>query len=481
MEPDASGWLYWIGLSLNFMRELDRDQFQSPTCQIEILVTPSPLSRWAGRRLLRQLRFQLQLSGFSTETAKTVTLRGDRRQLEALYQAIDTYVQQLLGPISQHSRLNSAELGQTELDHAETNLAETRPAVSLSSEFGNLEPTNSAEATLDDDREGIYLTAQTWLTHTLHLGSLTTGAAGTHLNLSTLQLSDLTAILEDYRSRYDALPPPNSANWLRQPPFWANIAAATLITIGLGAMLTQFILVPGGNVATTSSEQATQEPDRSRQSNVPLVPVPQLPPIAGTRLPPPPSVRQDAPTSSSANLPGAQNSPAQIPGLVPQEGTLPLPPPPPLDGTTDLPQGQPLPAPEAPGIASQTVRESAAASGIARDAPAANSDRAAFGGRVRSQPAVDPLAQASAVQSYFQQRWQPPASLNEVLSYRLTLAANGSLQRFVPLSAAAANFLDRTPIPLAGEVFVPPTASGTPPQNLILQLGPDGSVEVFQE
>jgi len=82
------------------------------------------------------------------------------------------------------------------------------------------------------------------------------------------------------------------------------------------------------------------------------------------------------------------------------------------------------------------------------------------------------------VHNYFRQRWQPPQSLQQSLTYRLVITPQGTLSRITPLSPEAGVFLDQTPMPLVGEAFM-----GTIPKTakIQLELAPDGQVRVWFE
>jgi hypothetical protein len=92
----------------------------------------------------------------------------------------------------------------------------------------------------------------------------------------------------------------------------------------------------------------------------------------------------------------------------------------------------------------------------------------------------DNIPQVAEVRSYFQKRWQPPSGLSQTLEYSLTLNADGSIQRIIPLGKAAGDFIDRTDIPLPGEPFVSAIDGGRNP-SIRLVLTPDGKVSTFLE
>jgi hypothetical protein len=94
--------------------------------------------------------------------------------------------------------------------------------------------------------------------------------------------------------------------------------------------------------------------------------------------------------------------------------------------------------------------------------------------------AFDTIPQVAEVRAYFQQRWQPPTSLNQTLEYRLIINPNGSLQQVIPLGQVAGNYIDRTNIPLIGDPFVSAIASGQSAQ-IRLVLDANGEVKAFLE
>jgi hypothetical protein len=92
----------------------------------------------------------------------------------------------------------------------------------------------------------------------------------------------------------------------------------------------------------------------------------------------------------------------------------------------------------------------------------------------------DNIPQIAEARSYFQQRWQPPANLNQSLEYSLSLNPDGSIQRIIPLGQAAGQYIDRTDMPLPGEPFVSAVAGGGNPTIRVV-LSPDGKVNTFLE
>ncbi len=92
----------------------------------------------------------------------------------------------------------------------------------------------------------------------------------------------------------------------------------------------------------------------------------------------------------------------------------------------------------------------------------------------------DTIQQVGEVRQYFQGRWQPPATVNQVLEYHLMVNSDGSLWKIVPLGESAGRYLDKTGIPPVGVAFVSPIP-GNQKAKIRLVLSPDGKVQTFLE
>ncbi len=89
---------------------------------------------------------------------------------------------------------------------------------------------------------------------------------------------------------------------------------------------------------------------------------------------------------------------------------------------------------------------------------------------------LDGIPQIGEAQRYFAARWQPLRGVEQPLSYRLVLNANGTLRRAIPLDDADLIPILRTPVPLPGAPFVSPLSpqvARLEPQILVV-LFPDG-------
>jgi len=187
-------------------------RYTPPTCTLEIAAKGSPLSRWAGRPVLKQLRFQLSFDDPRLSPDEQVQITGDR-ELEALCEAVERYVQTVLAnapapeqpvPLLVESFDQLEQRSDGAMDQAETNGIGKTYGTEADSLLGN---GNVAEAT------GIYLKPKGLLSHDLCLGELSTGESNV-IRLSALQLFDLANALDEYSAEAIALPALNRPTWL---------------------------------------------------------------------------------------------------------------------------------------------------------------------------------------------------------------------------------------------------------------------------
>lgn len=462
-------------------------RYTPPTCTLEIMGKQSPLSRWAGQPVLKQLRFQLKLDDPKLLADEQVILRGDREQLDALHEAVTDYVQCFLEQSS---------------DRLELPL--TVPSTSQNTVTLTDFVAGTYQATSAANSAAIELRPRGLLSHELILGSLTNPISGQSIQLSTLQLFDLANALDDYATDVLALPhlQPRSG-WMQPYPHWGQIAAAALLVIGVSASVAKLIdgsyttmsqtTVPSSSQGASSSDQkiATQLPPSVIERTVP--------PIASTAKLPPPTI---TPTTVPIT-PGQPtiNTPVQIPPNqgVPvspiqsgQPATIAIRPN--TDSSDNIATVPGTAVPPAPTIvappAARPQQLPTELSGVTRQAGEAPNAAALRGAASESvtaaapepanSTAFDTLPQIAEARTYFQDRWTPPEGLNQTLEYSLAIAPNGSIQGISPLGSAAGNYLDRMGIPLVGEPFVSPLPEGRSVK-IRLVFSPDGSVQTFPE
>lgn len=506
-----------------------RRRYTPPTCTLEVAAKDSPLSRWAGRPVLKNLRFQLRFDDPRLPEDQQLVIHGDRAELEALCDVVSDYVQGLLiqpslEPETVPRSLHPA-LARSHWDESEDPISlapAPEPVADGGSEFflvdGTLTPRGRAEAL------GLALAPQGRLSHQLTLGKLAPTAEQATLTLSLLQLFDLASALDEYTVDVLAIPALERPRWVQAPPTWLRTAAVVLVTVGMTTGVVKWVDSINSPVVTTTASSelsnANQGPTEfaappppppgSQQPSIALVPKP--PATSGQTLPPlgsPQSGTQAGQQLPSVGVPGTSTTVVPAPQ---QEAAAEDPGAPMVTGIPVSPirGGGPAPAQDAPtqtqGEAPDTAIASApvepappgAEAGAAKlgDAGLMDENAAAMSrsagpmgeeaatGMVQSAPqtetAFDTIPQVAEARQYFRQQWSPPDGLNQTLEYRLVLNSNGSIQQIVPLGQASETYLDRTAIPLMGEPFVSPVEGDRSPV-LRVVLSPDGGVQTFLE
>jgi len=450
-------------------------RYTPPTCTLEVAAIGSALSRWTERAVLKNLRFELSFDDPTITSDQQMTIRGDRHQLEALWEAVSGYVQTiLLQPVEALSQNEPVD----RLGNLAGNLT------------GNLAEENDSAARLYE--AGINLQPQGRLKHELHLGTLASEEAAV-IPLTTLQLFDLANALDEYHAEALTLPSLGRPRWLKMAPTnWMQVAAAAVLVVGVSVPMVKFVTDLSAPQTMTASTKDVELSTAQRAGDLPapLAPGTTPPPLTLTPLkppsPPPVGTVFPAPVPGVALAPVIPSAPVQVPVQpttieIPGEPSFPAIPdspstdladpaaPPRLAGTDDSGEAIAQSTPQSPDASNDVANELASAE-LATPEPSAN-------GRSASPASSN---QADEVKTYFQQKWQPPEELTERLEYRLLFNSDGSLQRILPLGNASENFLDRTNMPLLGEPFVSPTTDGKNPQIRVV-LEPDGKVQTFLE
>lgn len=465
--------------------------YHQPTCQLWLTGDTHPLLAWTTQRAWGDLQFTLRLTP-SEETrdldeSPVLEIHGQGPELEALYACVNDYIQALLAKrrqaFSQQSQpqklLSPASPDQQITTLVSQVLAESEPPP----------PTSHTPQ--------IFLSQASLLSHHLHVGSLrvTTSESSENfapsvLLLSVSQLFDLGNLLGECGARLHPQPGLGTRvfrSW-QKTPVWLKSTAVAAIVLGATTALipslqpeTQFI----------SQDIATTELPTPLNLPLPTLP-PSLPEDIG-ELPAPPSQPE-----ASINLRPAPLPPIPPPVRMPRQSIENAPVqsfPPPVSPPINTPQTRiTIPAPPTPaqptesnrletGLDSDVITSPSAGAAALRPLPPnAQSPARSPAAVARSLNLEAANSQATAaVRSYFSQRWQAPAELNQTLEYTLILNPDGSLQRALPLNRAAEIYLDRTPIPLANEPFVSATNTQAPVQlRLVLEpLARGGGVQVF--
>lgn len=321
-------------------------RYTPPTCTLAIAAKTSALSRFVGKSVLKDLRFELQFDDPRQPDDNRVTIRGDHTELEMLYEAVNSYVQNFLGSSSTQLPLTIGTLatptGST--PHANSSWdslalpasGATHPdaiaSPSLNHETGKFDdstsvPPQELNAKVRSAVGGsaslslyprslatdIYLEPKGLLAHNLVLGHLANEESGPVINLSVTQLFDLATALDEYAAESVALPNHNALSW-KKAPAWAYTAAAVVVAVGVTAT-TMSVLNRPKAYQTATTQTANQPASPSPSPTTPAIPTPTAP----ISLLPTPTV--PSPLSTAPKLPPP--SPVKIP-TAPAPLSLPL-------------------------------------------------------------------------------------------------------------------------------------------------------------
>ncbi len=502
-------------------------RYTPPTCTLEVVAQSSPLSRWMGKSVLKQVRFNLRFDSPRQPEKELIVVQGDRDQLEALYTAVSGYVQEILQQSPENfwaSRVEAHKVSKT----FEPTAASDVPNLENISPNGNEFAYSS----------NIYLQPSSNLTHQLFLGSLANQVSGSSIQLGLLQLFDLATALDEYIVDVVALPTetqPRRRNNFAIPA-WAPVAAVMVLGLGLmpftyqyanrvreqkgtskiatnneigsdanstlltplptpNSLLTPSPLPPNGSGVTLSDPlspgsltslnpnlSATQKPgstfpSASTNPNSSLPNLPLFPEGSSTTTKPliSPNPSTLTPGGSSSALLPKSNSPSSLPSLtnpsppkipvLPKQATAP----------TQNNQANSLPdsSKNSSDLAAQLRRSSA-------DSAANSGEKTTATTAAANSETLFDTNQVAEVRNYFEKRWQPPSGLKQPLQYSLTVGVDGALEQILPLGKAARDYVDKAGIPQIGQPFVSPSRNG---QNVKIRavFKPNGQVQAFPE
>lgn len=517
-------------------------RYTPPTCTLEIVdPTSSPLSHGAGRPGTTLLSFQLRFNDPRLPEEERVTIAGDRDQLEALHAAVSTYVQDLLN--QSLDRFKATVYAGGPPSSAHLNLDGLKQPTAAPSRKIFLEPgsglahnlflgplaTNESEpvkqlsvlqlfdlATALDEyaadmvslpgvphpKRAFSQPAWANIAGIILLGVGLTIAVMQVLNWKTPQKQTATTTAPQGSSSKNvpqiALQPSPPIQPKSSPEKMPSLPTLDSTVPSNGASLPSVTVPP----TTTALKSA---PGVTLPRTAPALP--NQPPLLA---PPPPIVINPSPRQErSGFIPGAPAVPGTSSALSPtkfphQATTLPSTPPQLTPANPDLvspPSVATLATAPATETSSNKPKAASSRHGATVPYPPKTSlrNRNPFlegvllpgtqtpapstpttPNRPKSTATALNLPQVAEARDYFKQHWEPPQSLKQPLEYNLVLDIDGTIQRIEPIGQEARNYVDRTGIPLIGERFVSPIASG---QTAIIRvvLSPDGKVQTFPE
>ncbi|BAY12717.1 DUF4335 domain-containing protein [Calothrix sp. NIES-2098] len=304
-------------------------RYTPPTCTLEVLAQDSPLSRWMGKTVLKQLSFELRFDDPRLPEESRFPIRGDRDQLEALCDAVTSYVQEFLHQSPESFWFSFAGPQDSSKVADDSQLTNFQPA--------SLPATKTLQSFPPQiPQTKIYLEPSSYLNHKLFLGSLANQASGPVIQLSLLQLFDLATALDEYSADIMALPTLESSRSSTVSfPTWAPVAAVLVLGVGLLPVTLQYVnnTQPkqqkiAKQPTTESAPIAQSVPSPNPQAELlPPDSLPPLPPVGSTQPIPTTKLPTAANPNLSSNLPTLSNpsfptSPTTV-GSLPKGTTVP--------------------------------------------------------------------------------------------------------------------------------------------------------------
>jgi len=504
---------------------------------MEILAHSSPLSRWMGKTVVKQLRFHIHFDDPRLPEIQRIKVQGDRDQLEELNDVVTSYVQKLLQQSAESFAANFSGSMKSVVNSEPLNTKDIPE--DLSSPTAQNLPTSK-----------IYLEASGNLTHKLYLGSLATQATSSEIQLSLIQLFDLATALDEYSVDVMTLPNFNSSLSQNRLPTWASVAAVLVFAVGLTPLTWQYAnhlreqprqtatkTTPAtAKIADLPSSQINSQINSQLNLHTPqpglnspdgLKP---LPNFGSTN--PLSHITGAQPAISSANsafdskIKTSPQSPLTIPetnnysvekdlqiplsptqGNVYQSSTTGI-----RQNNVHLANSKKLPQSKyefLPKI-SLVPRNLSHPTNIIAQAPIQQGsqilDKRGLLGTGSTQESyanypANPLTiegksspaseiatgstlfdtpQIVEARDYLKKRWRPPSGLTDTLEYSLTVGVDGTIERLLPLNQAAKDYIDSSGLPEIGKSFISPNKNGQYAR-LRVVLSPDGKVQTFPE
>ena len=449
-------------------------RYTPPTCTLEIWPIQTSRFPWLNRPDLSDWRFILYFDDPRLSEAEHISVRGDRSQLQLLYDAASGYVKNVLQQTQTLiSNNNNHRIQHTSTTHSDISGEQT--AIIPIADFP-IPPSFSSDQ---------------WLSHKLSFGSLSPEASQPEIKLTASQLFDLINALNQYHHESSSLGekiPQKRSQW-----WWLGATTASVASIGLVAFAYRYF--QDLSQETDPIAVQSEEPPQSDLIEVlPLVPPPPTQPIPSPKLPQQLSQQQKAirptpvkprvaqiilPKPTTPPPPPTTSSNQQTVVMVPEKQTqqgnntgseIVITPPPALAKS---------PPPElVPENGQNTLVTVNPVDGNPPDSATISANPSAS---PQSSPNLhDTIPQVTEARDYFQSRWTVPDGLNQRIEYRLKVNAEGRLTRIIPLGRAAEIYLDRSGIPLLGEPFISPL-NNQDEATLRLVLLPDSKVKTFLE
>jgi hypothetical protein len=214
------------------------------------LAQSSSLSRWVGKSVLKDLRFELSFDDPRLSEEQKIIIRGDRDQLEALCAAVINYVQEFLQMSPESFWANFSDLEDS------TKAPDEPESQEPSQSSASTQTLNSFNNQIPETE--IHIEPNSHLTHNLFLGSLGYQASQPVVQLSLLQLFDLATALDQYSDDVLALPTLYQNRSRFAIPGWVPAVAVLVLAFGLLPFTYQYAIQSKQKPADTKDKLALE-------------------------------------------------------------------------------------------------------------------------------------------------------------------------------------------------------------------------------
>jgi hypothetical protein len=275
-------------------------RYTPPTCTLEILAQSSPLSRWMGKSVLQNLRFELRFDDPQTSEEQKILIRGDRDQLEALCTVVTNYVQEFL-----HM---SPEKFWTSFSHSEDSTNPSEESLQEQSQNNSVATKTINSFSAQIPGANIHIQPSNYLTHNLFLGSLAHQISGNPIQLSLLQLFDLASALDEYSEDVIALPYVKTRSTAAALSSWIPVAAVVVFAVGLMPFTFDYAANRSRQQQQTANKSSNTAPKEEKVALEPSLPPSEKLPVPKPALTPPDGLSFLSPTSQqdrSVSIPGS--------------------------------------------------------------------------------------------------------------------------------------------------------------------------------
>ena len=283
--------------------------YTPPTCTLKVTTIGSPILAKLGRP--RRQEFELNLDDPKLPEERHFTIKGDRSQLDALYEAVNSYVREFLKKdrVARPGKFSDSDVADAERQDKDKN-----PSIATPNDSSILETSDRLDNPYSRQaRTGIYLRSRDLLTHELFLGTLATEKTGATISLSALHLFDLLVALEQWQKEAIAVPYLPATEEPTPTPAWLRSLALIFVTAGLtvlGVRLYDRYVIARQNDAKIAGKDFSGIDEQLESLLSPVTPTVAPSP---TLIPTPIAL----PTPPAGELPGVKPPPIDVPVLFP--------------------------------------------------------------------------------------------------------------------------------------------------------------------